>query len=38
MSASKDGKYSAPLPVSKSVALVGTGLQGIGKECHRRHG
>jgi len=37
-SAIRRGKRPAPLAVSKSVALVGTGLRAAGNECHRRHG
>ena len=38
ISAISGGECPAPLPVSKSVALVGTGLRAARQECHRRHG
>jgi len=37
-SAISGGEGPAPLPVSRSVALVGTGLRAVCGECHRRHG
>jgi len=37
-SAISGGERPAPLPVSRSVALVGTGLRAVCGECHRRHG